>query len=344
MARRRRLEPAQPGTFGREAAEGPLPTRLTPVPPIATIAAEAAALAALDEISETMRAARADERLILALPLAAVDESHLARDRLPPSAEDLAPLRESLRVHGQRLPIEVAVLPGRADRYGLISGWRRLAALRALEAETGDRRFATVRAIVRQAGEASDAYVAMVEENELRSGLSYFERARIVAVTAELGVFASEADALRTLFASASRPRRSKIGSFLAIHAALGSVLRWPERIPERLGLRIAAQIRLDAGESVRARLEAAGAETPAAEIAAIEAALRQPRDRHATEVDEALAPGIRLAIRQGGAGRTVTLSGRGLDAATCTRIRAVLAQALAGRPEAGAAPDPEGD
>ena len=53
--------------------------------------------------------------------------------------------------------------------YGLISGWRRLTALQALHAETGEARFATVQALVRRPETAADAYVTMVEENEIRA-------------------------------------------------------------------------------------------------------------------------------------------------------------------------------
>ncbi|MBD3766047.1 MAG: ParB N-terminal domain-containing protein, partial [Rhodobacterales bacterium] len=78
--------------------------------------------------------------------------------------EEMAALRASLAARGQQTPIEVVELaPG---RYGLISGARRLAALRALAEETGEARFARVQALLRPFSAASDAYLAMVEENE----------------------------------------------------------------------------------------------------------------------------------------------------------------------------------
>ena len=105
--------------------------------------------------------------------------------------------------------------------YGLISGWRRLAALKALHAETGEARFATVQALVRRPETAADAYVNMVEENEIRLGLSHYERARVAARATERGIFESEKKALLALFATASRAKRSRIRAFLDIYHAL---------------------------------------------------------------------------------------------------------------------------
>src|SRR5690348_15186101 len=103
--------------------------------------------------------------MVVALPTGAIAPDHLVRDRLLPAEDaDAVALRESIRLHGQRTPIEVTPVAG-ALPYGLISGWRRLEALKALHAETGEARFATVQALVRRPETAADAYVAMVEEN-----------------------------------------------------------------------------------------------------------------------------------------------------------------------------------
>ena len=116
--------------------------------------------------------------------------------------------------------------------YGLISGWRRLQALKALHAETGEPRFATVQALVRRPETAADAYVTMVEENEIRLGLSHYERARVAALATARGVFPTEDDALRALFATASRPKRSRIRAFLDIFHALDGVPALPRPPP----------------------------------------------------------------------------------------------------------------
>lgn len=79
----------------------------------------------------------------------------------------MASLKASIRSCDQQMPIEVVALGN--GRYGLISGARRLAALSALHAETGEARFATVKALLRPIKAAPKSYLAMVEENEIRA-------------------------------------------------------------------------------------------------------------------------------------------------------------------------------
>jgi ParB family transcriptional regulator, chromosome partitioning protein len=221
-------------------------------PPVARVAAEAATEAALREVSAELGALRAEGRILLRLPLSAVQDDWLIRDRIVTDASDLNALRDSMRSHGQRLPIEVADLG--QGRFGLISGWRRMVVLRALATEDseGDGRFASVLALVRTPATSAAAYVAMIEENEIRADLSYWERARVVSQAVAAGVFADEREGLRQLFASASRARRSKIGSFLGLVAKLDGVLRFPASLPERLGLRLATALAADPGLTIR--------------------------------------------------------------------------------------------
>ena len=164
--------------------------------------------------------------------------------------------------------------------YGLISGWRRLQALKALHAETGEPRFATVQALVRRPETAADAYVTMVEENEIRLGLSHYERARVAALATARGVFESEKAALLALFATASRPKRSRIRAFLEIYHALDGVLRFPAALPERLGLALVERLRAGAGPRIAAALAAAAPATAEAELALLARLAQPPRPR----------------------------------------------------------------
>jgi hypothetical protein len=348
---RRRLGPARPGFLAEPPAGAPLPPRPA-MPPIAQVAGEAAAGSAMLDLAETLAAGRAEGRLLLAIPLAEIDEGHLARDRMEAGDGEMAALVESIRRHGQRAPVEVAPLRG-AVPWGLVSGWRRLQALRTLHAETGEARFARAKAIAVDPGSRADAYVAMVEENELRIGLSYYERARIAAIATDLGVFETVQDALRALFAGASRAKRSKIGSFLTLYRTFDRHLHWPARIPERLGLRLAARIRREGREAMLDAIADLEADTPEQEIAALEELLRGGSVSRAKQVTsgpgpavppateaETLAPGLRLAVRRSGGRLSVTLDGPGLDEPALGRIRAAL-RALAGtaaiRPGPGA-------
>jgi ParB family transcriptional regulator, chromosome partitioning protein len=305
MAKRRRLTPPNPAFLGYGTApEMPeletksIWTGRAAPPPIARISGDSAGAAALGEIAEEMARAREGGRLVLELPLEAVDAGYLVRDRSRIDDEEMAALIASLAARGQQTPIEVAeTAPG---RYGLISGWRRIEALRRL-AEGGGP--GTVLALLRRPAESAEAYQAMVEENEIRAGLSHYERARIVARSAALGVFPDERAALRALFAAASRARRSKIGAFLTLVHALDGALRFPEALGERIGLQLAAALfdRPGLGPRLRARL----AETPpadaAAELALIQRALAEPETAPETgpETGPPALPDSRAALRE---------------------------------------------
>jgi ParB-like chromosome segregation protein Spo0J len=290
MAKRRRLTPAQ---YTGLPSGGPRPAPQPPrtglaTAPIAQVAGEAAQAAALQEVAGELASARAEGRLVLRLTLASVDIGYLLRDRIDIDEEALVQLTDSLRAHGQRAPIEVTDLGG--GRYGLISGFRRMAALERLQAETGDDRFGHVLALLRRPETAGDAYVAMVEENEVRLGLSYYERARIAARATDLGVFETEKQALQRLFASASRSRRSKIGSFLGVYRALEGALRFPAALPERLGLALAQH--LDTVPGAADRLAALLADPPAADAAEEQARLAAAIAPAAPAPEPAVAPG----------------------------------------------------
>ncbi|MDO9640841.1 MAG: ParB N-terminal domain-containing protein [Pseudotabrizicola sp.] len=329
MAKRRRLTsfPFLAEDTGSERAQNePLETKAFLRPglgspaPIAQVVAEASAQAALTELSDAMARARAEGRLVLRLALDQIDCDHLMRDRISLDEDELAPLMTSLRSHGQRTPVEVVELA--SGRFGLISGWRRIQALTRLFSETGEQRFAEVQALLRQPGSAQDAYVAMVEENEIRLGLSYYERARIAARAVDAGVFETEKQALQRLFASASRARRSKIGSFLSLYRLLDGVLRFPAALPERLGLALAQALdqRPAEAQALVDRLAADPAPDPAGEQARLAAFVsgKTGSDTAKTKVlppsVKEFSPGVFLEVSGGWSRPVLTLSGPRVD------------------------------
>jgi ParB family transcriptional regulator, chromosome partitioning protein len=320
MAKRKRLSPAQlddtvaPLHVTADAAQDATPDHTPAQPletksmfpsypssvyqprraPIADVAGDAATTAAFQELADTLHAARQEGRMIQRLPLDAVDETYLVRDRMVVEADEMRALCDSLRARGQQTAIEVVDLG--EGRWGLIAGWRRLMALRHLRdaagegaAETGEtgetEKFDTVLAISRQPEEAADAYLAMVEENEIRVGLSYYERARIVARAVDKGVFRADRIALPALFHAASRAKRSKIGSFVRIVRALDPALRFPAALTERTGLTLAAALDADPGleNSLAAVLTQAAPKTAEAEARVIAGVLRAEKVSNTT-------------------------------------------------------------
>jgi len=339
MAKRKRLTPAQAG-FLEPAQQAPeMKSMFAPTPPIAQVAGEASATAALKEVTERLHQARDGGMLVQKLPLNTIIADHLNRDRLMADAEELKALVESIRIHGQRTPIEVVDLDD--GTYGLISGWRRLSALEMLAKETGEAAYDTVLALLRRPETASDAYVAMVEENEVRVGLSYYERARVAALAVKQGVFVTEKIALQRLFATASRPKRSKIRSFLSLYHALDGVLRFPTQLSERLGLRLAKSLEAGRGvaEVLRAQLTAKSPQTPDEEQAIILAALNAGQEKAPPQAKPAagpdkpeaspkpveIRPGVFLKNQGGYLKPRILLEGPKVDAGFLQRLEAWL-------------------
>lgn len=102
----------------------------------------------------------------------ALDAIHISdvRDRLTVQDDGIAELAEAIRKHGQIVPIMVRPLHDQPDRYQIIYGRRRLAAIRSL----GGRGY--IKAIVRNVPD-EEAIVAQGQENSLRLDPSYIEKA-----------------------------------------------------------------------------------------------------------------------------------------------------------------------
>ncbi|WP_299555897.1 ParB N-terminal domain-containing protein [uncultured Tateyamaria sp.] len=333
MAKRKRLSPL--GTLPEggisEAPVGKIPAQaLRSRAPIAGVAQDAARTAALEEVTDTLARARTEGRMIQSLPLDAIQIDHITRDRLTADADEMEALKQSLRARGQQTPIDVVELEG--GRYGLVSGWRRCTALQALCDETGDPQFDTVLALLRPIADAPEAYVAMIEENEIRVGLSYFERARVVAETVDQGVFDSDRTALRTLFAAASRAKRSKIGSFVGVVRSVGDALRFPQALGERAGLKLAKTLEIHGG--LGQVIADDWLKHPPADVAEEQARLMVYCDRAADNGATAKVPARAskpalpdgVQITDHGNGR-LTLSGTGVDAGFTAALRDWLAE-----------------
>ncbi|GAB5439631.1 ParB/RepB/Spo0J family partition protein [Falsiruegeria mediterranea] len=312
MAKRKRLTPAQPGFLGTSQAAPE--TKAMPVgmnAPIAQVAGEASATAALAEVSEALATARAEGRMLELLDLDVIDERHLVRDRLEQNEEEMESLVESLRARGQQMPVEVVALPDAAGgrTHGLISGWRRLTALKRLYKETSDPKFAKVRAMVITPDTAQDAYVAMVEENEIRVNLSHYERARIAVRAMKEEVYPTQRAALQGLFANATRSKRSKIGTFMMLVDAFDATLWYPSAISEKLGLALAREMVRDPGfaDALKERLKETPRDSAGAEMRVLAQAVteRQP-PAPAADPEPAPRPRIRSTAQNPAKGERI--------------------------------------
>lgn len=261
MAKRRRLEAPSAEQlneleegFARETRGG----ALGPIPPIAQVAADAAAMGeaadpetraaqALDKAdAERYREALADGLVVQRVAVTDILMDALPRDRITIDPEALNDLKNSIKLHGLRLPIDVFEMTDAEDGepYGLISGYRRLMAYRALGVETDDPLYDTIPVFVRNMDKGAKAYVAMVEENEVRANLSQYERGRIAVMATAHGAFASVEEAVNALYESGSKAKRSKIRSFAELHEELGDMLCFATHLTERQGLRLVSAMR----------------------------------------------------------------------------------------------------
>ena len=299
MAKRKRLElPADTVSPDLETKSAfPAPRARMP---IAEVAGEVAGRAALEEVAREMTVAEDEGRIVKKLPLDKIATHHLSRDRMVLDDEEMAALTASIAERGQQTPIEVVPLPG--GQFGLISGLRRLEALRRLDA-------GHALALVRSPETSQAAYQAMVEENEIRANLSFYERANIAVAAVGQGVYPDVRAAVKALFAHAPKAKRSKIVKFVTLREALGGTLAFPTAIPEHLGLALAQAIEADpklAGRISKA-LQTAAPEDAAAERKVLEAALKRPQ---AKPEREDIAPGLTLEAKAG----RVVLAGKAIN------------------------------
>ena len=288
MAKRRKLEAPSADDlskieqeFQRDTVRGPMSA------PIAQVAADSAghhdprspeerAGAARDKAdAERLRDAEGRGLVILELPLSHIRRDALVRDRVVLDAEELDELKNSIAKGGLRLPIEVFETPEDKEYpYGLLSGYRRLIAMQQLHDMTQGELFGTIKAVVRDPDAMGGPFAAMIEENEIRSSLSHYERGRISVIAVQKGAFVNTEEAVNALFAQASKAKRSKVRSFALIFEELGDMLRFPDLIREKDGLRLAAALRDGAEAKLRAALDEAVAETPQQEELLIREAL----------------------------------------------------------------------
>jgi ParB family chromosome partitioning protein len=100
------------------------------------------------------------------------------RDRLSIGDADVAELAESIRRHGQQVPIMVRTIPERPGRYRIVYGRRRLRALRLLDLPA--------KALVRSLTD-DQAVVAQGQENSQRLDPSFIEKALFAAALGSAG-------------------------------------------------------------------------------------------------------------------------------------------------------------
>ncbi len=240
------------------------------------------------------------------IPVRDIGVTKLTRDRSAARDPEIDELKVSITRIGLSNPIRVEEVAG---GYELIQGYRRLQAFRELWEETGDERFAAIPAGLLARGETLESlYQRMVDENLIRRDLSFAEMAELARrYVADVQTDAVDINAaVASLFASASRQKRSYIRHFATLLDLVGDSLRFPEAIPRALGLQL--EKKLTQGElsarAVRGRLGAVSAGDPEAELGVLrEMAAGTPAPRHARKAERA---GAKTTLRYEGPGGMV--------------------------------------
>jgi ParB family chromosome partitioning protein len=229
---------------------------------------------------------------IVLLPLAEIDEAALSRDRLKLEPEAQAELESSIAASGLRQPIEVfPIEPAGERRWGLIAGYRRLAAFRALLERTGEARFAAIPAFVRERGSLAAALAAMVEENDIRAGVSPFERGITAVVARNQGAFGSIEEAVEGLYPNASKQKRQRLRTLAFFAEEIGGWFTAPETLSERQIERIARAIDGGFGELIRTALEESSLTEPNHQWSLVEPILVEAEE-HARNPEVSYRPG----------------------------------------------------
>jgi ParB family chromosome partitioning protein len=197
------------------------------------------------------------------IPTEAVAEDALQRDRTAVDPQSLEELQHSIFASGLRMPIEVFPLtePDGPRRFGLISGFRRLAAFRAL-AGFGLAGFDTIPAFVRAPADEVAALTAMVEENAIRVEVSPWEQAGLAVVATDRGLFPTIDAAIDTLYANLSRDKRRRLRDIATLACEIQGLAR-PETLSLRRLLRLAAAVARGYGPLIQHAITGSAARSP---------------------------------------------------------------------------------
>lgn len=206
---------------------------------------------------------------LIQIPLSQIDAQALTRDRSVIITQELEVLTASISTSGLRQPIEV--FQQGDGRYALISGYRRLMAFQQLLLDTGETRWAEIAAFVRPPVSGLAALAAVVEENEIRSQLSSWEKGRIIHVAVEQNLAATIEESQNALFPTAGRMTRFRLRSIAKAVEVLGDMMQAAEDWSERQCLRVAAAVDAGFAPCIIAALENVGEVSGKAEWQAIE-------------------------------------------------------------------------
>ncbi len=192
------------------------------------------------------------------IPVASIDETALTRDRATIDPEALTELQLSVARSGLRMPVEVFKLrePRGGITHGLISGFRRVAVFRKLHELSKQEKYLSIPAFVREPASVAEAVVAMVEENEIRSDLSPYERGMVAVAAKEQGLYGTIEEAVDALYSTATRQKRGRLRMLARLAEEIEGAMTEPEALSQARALRLARAFQAGLGDLIIATLE----------------------------------------------------------------------------------------
>jgi ParB family chromosome partitioning protein len=211
--------------------------------------------------------------------------------------EPLDELVASIRAHGLRSPVEVFPLPAimlagepGEPAYGLVSGLRRLKAFQMLRDE-GLEGFDAIPAFLRDMT-PTEAFRAMIEENDIRADISPWERGRAALLAVEHGFFETLEQAVDGLHPAASKQKRARIRALARVVEAMDDAWTTPERLSERNILTLGDALRAGFGSAMLEALAAVRGARHARQWQVIRPYLDEHLAEQASPPDPPHAPG----------------------------------------------------
>ena len=207
---------------------------------------------------------------------AQIDTDALPRDRTTLDEAALTELETSILLDGLRQPIEVWAFqtPREGHRYGLISGMRRLTAVRGIRKLKPDTR---IPAFIRRPTDIADAMAKMVAENEIRAEISPWEKGRLVVQSVDEDIFETLDAAVNGLYPTLDRQRRSRIRAIAEVVCEIREgTLTHPESLSQQQLIRIAAAIRQGHGPLIHGALNQSKDNSPGAQWKIVRAILEE--------------------------------------------------------------------
>src|SRR5690606_22313231 len=123
-------------------------------------------------------------------------------------------------------------------RWGIVSGFRRIAVFRELHAWEMPG-YDTIPAFVRERATVPDTFAAMVEENETRADLSPWEKGRIATQAWRFHVFPTIDAAVDHLYPAADKVKRARLRAIAHLAESFDGLLKQPEKLSQRQAMRM---------------------------------------------------------------------------------------------------------